>query len=145
MQITAKIDGEGDIRIGLRKLGGALPNLSARVIKTYMEHLKVEVSAQYPAAEYAGYNVPFLPKQKYVRTGAYGAGFKVERNGPQNYTLSNRVRYASLVGGAADGSGQADVHYKRWPVVAERVEERISPLVDELDREIQTGAEAFGL
>lgn len=144
-QITARITGDDKVAIGLKKLGDAIPALAARSIMAAMNKAKEEASAQWPVAAYAGYGVPYRPGQKYKRTGRYGSGFKVERNGPQNYTLQNRTPYAPFVGGDSEGQGQAWMHEGRWPVIRETVEKFIEPMVQQVDHDIDDAAEAFGL
>lgn len=144
-QITVKIDGDEQVTVGLKKLGAAIPALSARAVRAALQKAKEEASAQWPVAAYAGYGVAYRPGQKYKRTGRYGANFRIERNGSQNYTLQNRTPYAPYVGGDSTGAGQAWMHEGRWPVVREVVEKFVTPMVEEIEHAIDDSAEALGL
>lgn len=144
-QVTVKITGDDELRVGLKRLGDAIPALSARAVRAAMVKAKEEASAQWPVAEYYGYNVGLRYQQKYERTGRYGGGFQVVRNGPQNYTLQNRVAYAVYVGGDSNNQGQAWMHQGRWPLIRETVDKFVEPMVQQIEHEIDDTIEAVGL
>lgn len=77
---------------------------------------------------------PERPGQRYVRTGALGAGFRYEPVAPSHYRFTNDVVYTRWVVGDSDGGGQAWFHRGRWWTAKERVEAQEPGLIDALEK-----------
>ena len=83
---------------------------------------------------------PERPGQRYIRTGALGAGFRYEAVGPSHYQFVNDVPYVRLVVGDSDGGGQAWMHRGRWWTALERVEGQQPGLLEALEKAVTDAA-----
>ncbi len=149
-QISIRLTGNDKIRVGLRNVGQALPDLTKDQIRTGLQGAKFEASGGYTGG--ANYNVPERSGQSYQRTGSYGKGFDLIEEG-----MTFRLRtgaydakgrdHAEYVGGRADGSGQAWMHAGRWPVIAKVIEKWVRGMLAGLDAGIRNllNREGIGL
>ena len=140
MQITVRVDDE-KVKVGIRNVGRALPEVTKADVRVAMEGAKVEASGDYPGGGYMGYTVPTVYGQTYQRTGEYGRSFDVTETG-LSYTLSSDAwsprgeQYTVAVGGNAAGQGQSRWHVKRWPVIADVIKKWVATLMFNLDKSL---------
>lgn len=131
MQITAKIEAKR-VRQSVHNIGQALPKLGKRDLRNAMQSAQYEASGDWSGD--ASYSVPPPPNSNYTRAGTYGASFELRSNTGVSYTLiSDAVsrygaHYTPYVGGGAYGSGQAEIHQGRWPIIADVVRKWIETL-----------------
>lgn len=141
-RISVKITGADNIQVGLRTLARALPGIANDDVENAMELARHEASGWWGGGN--SYAVPERSGQAYVRTGAYGSGTYVEQDGA-SFRLMGEAAHTRVVGGDADGRGQAWMHVGRWPVRAVVVRRYAETLTGDIDNRIQESAEAFGL
>lgn len=124
------------VRDGLKNLDADIPKVSR--LELYNTMLKIQKELQkYP---------PPPPKSKYIRTFKLRAGWTVLTKGKSptrlGYSISNKVKYATLVMGDEFRNGQAWMHKGRWPLFKDVVEKMIDKLPTELNRNINLAARA---
>ena len=129
MQLTIKSN-VGLVRQGLQDLSGEPVKIGRRKIYEAMNRITREMEG-YPSER---------PNQTYVRTGNYGASWKVDSL-DDGYRVSNNVTfkgraYAKYVGGDAYGLSQAWMHAGRWPLFRDVVEKEVVKLPQEIANEI---------
>lgn len=133
-QITVTVDDQ-EVRTQLERATLAVSRFPAAVIRPEMDTAKKRASGGYPGGGFSGYTVAPPTGSRYRRTGTYGKSFKVlagaNNQYSKSYTLvSNAVQrnrpYTKYVGGLANGSGQARIHARRWPLIAQVISDTIA-------------------
>jgi hypothetical protein len=147
MKISIRFEGD-DVKLSARKFGKLLPEITDEVIAERLARLKKTVSGGYSGGN--SYIVPLRARQRYIRTGNYGRSVYVEQEG-----LTYRIRadaysprgynYGPRLVGNANGAGQAWWAAGRWPNALAEAETELTPMVTELDKRLQAGAESVGL
>lgn len=139
VQTSVRLEGDDKIREGLNRFSAALPDLTREDLRLALEAAKEKI-IEYP---------PELPGQRYVRTGNYGRSFTVDLDGLtatlKGSAYQNGKDYTVFVGGNAEGFGQADIHYGRWPVIADEAARAADTLKPVLDDDIQKLAQQEGI
>lgn len=132
-QITVTIKGADVIQSGLKKLGLAVTNMPAAVVRPEMDAARDELRT-YPAE---------LPGQRYVRTGARYRATRVEAGSNnqyvKSYTLKSDPTYRGrsadpYVVGDAYGRGQAGIHQGRWALIVNVVEKALDRMVEKANQ-----------
>ncbi len=135
-QITVTIHGADVLQSGLKKLGLAVSNMPAKVIRPEMEQAGTETSGGYSGGN--SYTVPERPGQDYVRTGTYGSRTRVvpgdNNQYLKSYKLESGASYSRHVGGDAYGQGQAWMHRGRWPLMVNAVEAALDRIVEKANQ-----------
>jgi len=142
MQITARLT--ENIQLGLKKLGEMIPEITDDEIQKGLEEATKEARGGYPGGSYAGYTVPELLRQGYVRTGNFGRSTYWVREG-RSYRIKSDHRAAAYIVGDGRGEGQASIHRGRWPVAYSVMLKWVSTMVENIRNRIRSGAESVGL
>lgn len=120
IQITINV--KETISVSGRRVAEKMPRLLNQQLADGMELSRLYASG-YWSGSGGNYAVPLLPKQKYRRTGRFGAGWKIKREtNTKRVTLSNAVPYARYVAGGANGQGQARIHQGRWGLLKDAIQ-----------------------
>jgi hypothetical protein len=146
-QFSVRFDDHG-VYTGLRKFAGALPQLTRDELDSVMDNAKRDASGGYSGG--ASYAVQPPMNSTYQRTGNLGRSTYWEREG-QTYrmysvAIDKRGRaYSVYVVGDASGSGQADIHQGRWPLLADVMTKWAQIAVDRMRAAIDKAVGGFGL
>lgn len=155
VQLTVKTRGAEIVRAGLEDLSKEVPRISRRRIYNTMLKVRSRLRAPAPKPSYPirwdserqRRKVLALLRQRgdlpYTRKGRYEKGWHIART-PTGYRLENPVLYSRYVGGAADGSGQSNIHRGRWPLFQQIVEEEIQTLPPDIEQHIGYYARSRG-
>jgi hypothetical protein len=147
--ITVK---NGKIYEGLYKVAERLPGLTKASLGRTWQKVKKVASGGYSGG--TSYAVPPPPNSTYRRTGTYGRSFVASldgtlRTGLRAKLVSNATRrgrgYTRYVGGMADGTGQAGIHAKRWPLIRETVQDGIKEINRDINSALKSLLRAEGM
>lgn len=145
-QITVTIS--ENVRLGTKKLGAAIDDLTGADMEAQLEIARTAVRAGWPGGSYAGYNVPTVYGQTYIRTGNLGASTDWVRMGTAYRVTSDAIsprgeRYSVAVLGDAQGQNQGRSFVGRWPLMADVMLKWAESLLKRWTDKIS--AEAMGL
>lgn len=119
---------DSEVRTINERLGLAVKRLPNGIMRPIMDEARKEASGWYSGGN--SYSVP-PTGGGYVRTGTYGASTTLTHTGGQSYRIEQSAAYSRYVGGYADGSGQANVHRGRWPLLRDVMTRAVEKIVEE--------------
>ena len=137
----------GNIKIGIEKVADNLPRITKRQIKSAMTEARKTARGNWPnGGGPGGYSIPQTSGTRYRRTGNYGRSMTIQEIG-LSFKLSstasrNGKTYAPFVGGNAYGTGQANIHAGRWPLLSKAVSDSIRDLVASIENDIENAGQA---
>lgn len=121
-RITATVTGTKKLRIAAETMAEEIPKIGKRALRKYMKKA-MEATRKYP---------PQPRGSRYVRTGAYFRGFRLEDSGSGksfSTTIFSGRPKGSFIGGGSDGGGQS-WNTKHWPLLRREVDRVLSEAVD---------------
>lgn len=138
MKLSATLTNADHVKLGIRNLGAALPDIAFDDIEVAMN------KAAKQSVPYTGgnsYAVPLTDSGIDMRTGNLGRSVQVYRRGASTVIEAAAYRrgheYTQYVIGDREGQGQAGVHQGRWITMRDAVDYQLTELVDTLDKDIQ--------
>jgi len=155
--INVEIDVKGmrEVAQDLQRLGVRIIPITHEEIREDLEALKQSVSETgerptYPinwdserqrrayfATDGFGHGIP------YRRTGRYENAWRIVRTG-QGYRLENPLPFAVYVSGDESGQSQSRIHQGRWPLWSRKIDDALSDINRDAEREIENEARRWG-
>lgn len=130
MQITTSITGAGNVKLGLKKIGQAIPGVTRKRLESW---LRVVMKITVPYNGGTSYSVPL---RGYQRTGELGRSTKIESGsnqaGPYARLVSNAKHSVYVIGDSA-GEGQASIHDAYWITARAAIDSQIAALLREME------------
>lgn len=137
--INVTVEGQ-IVRQGLQNLAAEVPRVGRRQIYLAVLHIRTRMRAGYSSV---------ARSPNYTRTRGLWSAWTIERLS-QGYTIwadpksSSGRSYAHYVVGDSEGHGQAWMHIGNWPVFRVVVDEEVSRLPREIERQIEITARSLG-
>jgi len=141
MQFTTTITNAGNVKLGLRKVGQAIPRLTRRRLESW---LRVVMKIAVPYNGGTSYSVPL---RGYVRTGELGRRTRVESGDNQTGVYGRIVsdaKHSVYVIGNALGEGQAEIHSGFWQALRDVLDNEIVSLLDQMEGDMSDAARMAG-
>lgn len=142
MQLTTTITKSGNVKVGLNKVGRAIPGLTRRRLERWLrERMKASVP-------YTGGTSYSIPLRGYKRTGELGRRTKVETGTNQNGVygkITSDAKHSVYVIGNSAGEGQASVHAGIWIPMRDAIDAQIVSLLDEMEGDMSDAFRMAGM
>lgn len=142
MQITTTITNSGNVKLGISKVGQAIPKLTRRRLESW---LRVVMKISVPYNGGTSYSVPL---RGYVRTGELGRRTRVE-SGENSTGVYGKVvsdaKHSVYVIGDSEGSGQAEVHSGYWVTMRDAIDSQIAALLSDMEADMSASLRMAGI
>ena len=136
--ITVSIKNLDKVYVGLDRVGTAIPSIGKRTLRKYMKEA-MEATRDYSTPQPRG--------SRYIRTGAYFAGFSLEDSGGGSSfstTIFSRLARAAYIGGDSEGGGQS-YNTGHWQLLRSEVDSAVGQFLSGFEEEIIKKAKSVGL
>lgn len=141
MQLTTTITNAGNVKLGLRSIGQAIPKLTRRRLESWLR-LVMKISVPYNGG--TSYSIPF---RGYQRTGELGRRTRVEsgvnQTGVYGKIVSDAKHSVYVIGDSA-GNGQAEIHNGFWIPMRENIDTQIVSLLAEMEGDMSDAIRMSG-
>lgn len=141
MQLTTTITNAGNVKLGIRKIGRAIPKLTRRRLESW---LRVVMKMSVPYNGGTSYSIPF---RGYERTGELGRRTRVESG--ENSTgvygkIVSDAKHSVYVIGNSEGEGQAEIHSGIWQKMRDVTDREIVSLLNEMEGDMSDAIRMSG-